>query len=120
MITNDGLNTQATLLIGAFPYIGNGAGSTSEADTDSALESENTLYGSARKAATVSTSPNGIAAWDALFTITGGDVAVREYAIFSAASGGTMLYRRVLLTTRNYTDGDALEIHVVHNHTRGA
>jgi hypothetical protein len=119
MITNDGLNTQATLLIGAFPYIGNGTGPTAEVETDSALESENTLYGSARKAATVSTSSNGISTWDALFTITGGDVSVREYGIFSAASSGTMFYRRVLLTTRNYTDGDALEIHIVHNHARG-
>ncbi|MEN6293570.1 MAG: hypothetical protein ABFD07_16345 [Methanobacterium sp.] len=119
-ITNDGLDTQAALLIEAFPYIANGTGSTAEAETDTALESENALYGAARKAATTSTSSNGISTWYALFAITGGNVSVREYGIFSASSGGTMLYRRVLLAARNYTDGDALELNITHTHARSA
>lgn len=120
MLTNNGLNSEALLLVEAFPYIANGIGSTAEDETDSSLESENTLYGAARKAATVSTSQTGISNWNVLFYITGGAVSVREYGIFSAASGGTMLYRRVLLANRNYTDGDALELNISHTYARSA
>jgi len=116
-ITNAGLDSMATLLIGAYPYVATGTDSTAEVNTDAALGAENTLYGSARKAATTSTSSTGIATWNVLFPFTG-SVTVREIGIFSASSSGTMLYRRVLAANRTYADGDSMEITVTHTYAR--
>lgn len=116
-ITDAGYNSMATLLIGAFPYIANGTDPTAEAYTDTALGAENTLYGSARKAAITATAAIGISTWNAVFYFTN-NVTVREYGIFSASSAGTMLYRRVLSANRNYTDGDSMEVNISHTYAR--
>jgi hypothetical protein len=116
-ITNAGLDGMATLLAAGFPYMANGTDPTAEAYTDTALGAENTLYGSARKAATATPSSVGICEWNATFYFTG-NVTVRETGIFSASSGGTMVYRRVLASNRNYVDGDSMEVNVSHTYAR--
>jgi hypothetical protein len=116
-IPNAGLDAMATLLTGGFPYMANGTDSTAEAYTDTALGVENTLYGAARKAGTASVSSVGICTWNTTFYFTN-NVTVREYGIFSEPSGGTMLYRRVLASNRNYVDGDSMEVNVSHTYTR--
>lgn len=117
IITNAGYDAMATYLATSFPYVANGTDPTSEEYTDTALGSENSANGSARKTATTSTTSVGITEWDAIFYFTG-DVTVRELAIVSASSGGTMLYRRVLASSRDYVDADSMEVHVTHTYTR--
>lgn len=117
-ITNVGLNTMASLIANAFTYIANGIDPTAEAATDTTLGSENTLYGSARKSATVTTSAVGMTTWDSIFYFNG-PVTVREYGIFSASSAGNMLYRRVLSSNRSYVDGDSMEVIINHSFSRG-
>lgn len=113
IITNAGYDAIATLIANAFPYFANGTDPTAENYTDTALGAENTLYGSARKESTRTTTSTGTTNWNTVFYFTN-NVSVREHGIFSASSGGTMLYRRVLASTRNYVDGDSMEVNVTH------
>jgi len=121
-ITDQGLEDMARFLNGVSPpspyiYIANGSDATEESTGHTALGAENTLYGSARKAATCSYTALGISTWNAVFYFTG-DVTVREYGIFNASSGGRMLYRRVLSTYRNYVDADSMEVFISHSYAR--
>lgn len=91
-----------------FVYMAIGSGSTAFTTSNTTLANENTLYGSARKAATCSFVSPATARWTALFSFTG-DVTVREIGLFDAASGGHMLYRRVLSANESYHDGGSME-----------
>lgn len=114
-ITNSGLEYIAKNINGVddneFAYMAIGTDPTSESVSDTALGSENTQYGSARKQATCTYTSPGTAVWNALFSFTG-EVTVREIGIFDAPTGGNLLYRRVLASNRNYSDGDAAEFTV--------
>ena len=89
-----------------FVYIATGSGSTAFSVLDTALASENTLYGSARKTATCSFISPATARWNALFNFTG-DVDVREYGLFDASD--RLMYRHVMSSTEDYHDGGSLE-----------
>jgi hypothetical protein len=110
IVTDKGLEYIAKLINGVsvdgFCYMATGTGSGVELYADTALGSENTLYGSARTLATCTYLATGNAKWDATFNFTG-DVTVREIGIFN--SNGDMLYRRLLSGNRYYHDGDAGE-----------
>lgn len=100
-----------------FGYMATTADATAFSDSDTALVAENTLYGSARKAATCTFVAPGTARFNALFSFTG-DVTVRAIAIFSELTGGIMLYKRVLAENENYHDGGAMEYTVNVNFVR--
>lgn len=106
MLTKIGLEYIAKNTCGltsnAFPYFALGAGSTAESEDDTALASENTLYGAARKIASCSFSSPATAIWTATFAFSG-DVTVREYGIFDDANH--MLARVVLDENNYYHDG---------------
>jgi hypothetical protein len=108
VVTNVGLEYLAKNANGVadteFLYMALGTGSTAASATDTALGSENTLYGSARKQATCTYSATGIATWEALFSFTG-NVTVREIGIFDASN--RLLYRRVLADNKPYSDAMA-------------
>jgi hypothetical protein len=108
MITNTGLEYIAKNTCGlssnAFIYFATGAGSTDESADDTALASENTLYGSARKIATCTFTSPSTAIWTATFAFTG-DVTVREYGIFD--DGGHLLARKVLSENQYFHDTGA-------------
>ncbi len=108
MITNTGLEFIAKNTCGvssnAFTYFATGAGSTAESADDTALASENTLYGSARKIATCTFSSPSTAIWEATFAFTG-DVTVREYGIFD--DSGNLLARKVLTENQYFHDTGA-------------
>lgn len=118
-ITEDGFDVMAYFLSDGFAYVANGTGTTAEAITDTALVTENTLYGAARKlaAVTFSSDGTGTTTWNVLFSFTGA-VTVREYGIFSSDAGGTMLYRRLLSANRTYADGDSMELTITHTFAR--
>jgi hypothetical protein len=121
--SDKGLESMARMINGvsapaAFTRIANGTGSTAEANNQTALVTENTLYGAARKVATCTFTSPATATWDALFSFTG-NVTVRELGIFNAASSGDMLYRRLLASNRSYVDGDSMEVIITHTFARG-
>jgi hypothetical protein len=93
----------------AFTYIGTGTGATAAASTDTTLETENTLYGASRAAATCTFASPGTSQWSYNFVFTD-SVTIREVGIFNAASGGDMLLRNVLSENKTFTDGEAVEI----------
>lgn len=115
MITNKGLEFLAKLPLGLadaeFVWFATGTGANEESADDTELGSENTLYGFARKQATVSYSDTGIGTWNVIFSSTGSNY-VREYGIFDSSSGGNLLYRKVLDETVPYPNGRAAEFTV--------
>jgi hypothetical protein len=122
-ISDLGIDAMARMLNGvsapaAFTYMANGSGATAENFTQTQLVSENSLSGSARKAATCTFTSPGTSTWVATWYITG-NVTIREFGIFNASSTGTMLYRRVLEANRSLVDGDSIESTVVHIFQRG-
>lgn len=122
IVTNAGLDALAYILVDTFAYMATGTGTTTESPIDTTLESENTLYGSARKLSTTtySSDGSGTSTWNAFFVFTD-TVVVREYGIFSndyGVSGDVMLYRCVLAANRTYGDGESLEITVTHSFGR--
>jgi len=114
-ITNTGLEYISKILNGLadneFTYIALGTDSTAEATSNTSLGAENTTLGAARKQATCTYISPGTASFNVLFSFSG-NVTVREIGIFDAASGGNLLYRRVVAANRNYSDGDAAEFTV--------
>lgn len=122
VVTNDGIEAMARMLNGvsppaAFTYIATGTGATAPLATDTALESENTLNGSARAAATCSFSSPGTSQWTYNFVFSG-TVIIREVSVQNAASGGTMLLRGVLSENKTFTDGEAVEITITNTMVR--
>lgn len=122
VISDGGVEATARMLNGvsppaAFTYIATGTGATAASPTDTALEAENTLNGSARAAVTCSFSSPGTSQWTHNFVFNG-TVIIREVAVLNAASGGTMLLRGVLSENKTFTDGEAVEITITNTMVR--
>jgi len=122
VITNAGIEAVARMLNGvsppaAFTYIATGTGATAAAATDTALEAENTLYGSARAAATCSFSSPGTSQLTYNFVFNG-TVIIREVSVQNASSGGDMLLRGVLSENKTFSDGEAVEITITNTMVR--
>lgn len=110
ILTNAGKVAAAKLLNGVdsvptFTYIAIGSGSTAEAATQTQLVTEITANGGARAAATCSYVASNTAKWEKEFTFTG-NVTIREFGVFSASSGGTMLVRHLLAADKAYVNGE--------------
>ncbi len=122
MITNKGLEFISKLPVGladaSFVWFATGTGANEETAEDLTLGSENTLYGFARKQANVTYSSTGVISWNVIFASTG-DITVREYGIFDSASGGNLLYRKVLDANASYASGTAAEFTVNFTFARG-
>jgi len=103
--------------IAAFTYMATGSGTTDESTSQTALIAENSSYGAARAAATCTYETLGISKWVHTFTFTGA-VTIGELAIFNAASSGTMLMRHKLAATKNYSDGESVEITLTNTSSR--
>lgn len=95
-----------------FDHVAVGIGSTSPVAGDTALESEITTGGGARKTATgtriTSSTTNDTAQLVVTFTFTA-TFAVTESGVFNASSGGDMLARQTF-TAINVISGDSIEI----------
>lgn len=122
VITNTGIEATARMLNGVSPpapftYISTGTGATPALATDTTLEAENTLNGSARAAAACSFSSPGTSQWTHNFVFSG-TVIIREVAVQNAASGGIMLLRGVLSENKTFTDGEAVEITITNTMVR--
>ncbi len=99
IITNVGLQYIAKLINGVvtdfFDYMAIGTGTTAEAATDTALQAE--VSGSlARALATLNYEADYKAKFEKTWTYTGTIIAITEWGIFDAASGGNMLARQVI------------------------
>lgn len=117
LITDAGLPGMASRCNGdgaeaAFTYIALGTGTTAANVADTALETEATLYGLARAAATVSRvttdTTNDTARLVKTFSVTG-TAAVTESGVLNAASAGTLLARQVF-SAINVVNGDSLQV----------
>ena len=100
IVTLAGLQYAAKILNGVstdlFIYLATGSGSTAEAESQTALVSENTASGMGRAEATCSYVADYTMHWEYEWTNnSAGDVTIREIAIFDAASNGHMLIRHV-------------------------
>ena len=98
----------------AFDYIAIGIGNTAASHTDTALGSEITTYGGARRGVvgtqTTTTYTNDTAQLVTTFTFTSGAAfAVTEAGVFNAASGVTLLCRQVFAAV-NVVAGDTLQV----------
>lgn len=95
-----------------FNYIAIGIGTTAAAVTDTTLQSEITTNGGQRAAATVTqvttTIANDTTQLDYTFVFTG-SFSVSETGVLNAASGGTLLNRKVF-TAYPVISGDRLRI----------
>jgi len=94
----------------AFTYMANGSGDNVEATDRTALETENTLYGSERVAATCTNESDTTAVWNKVFTASGGSVTIREVGIFDAASAGNMVLIHVYASNKTIDDGESIDI----------
>lgn len=121
-ITDVGIEATARLINGvsaptSFTYLATGTSSTAESTGDTALGSENTLYGSARAAATCGYISPGISTWVKLFAFSG-SVTIREIGIFNASSNGSLFIRHVLADNKTYSDGESVEITITNTTAR--
>ena len=116
-ITNAGLNEFCGLIgnVGSKTAplaLATGSGSTAFSASQTALVSENTLYGSVRTAAdsvtqATTTVTNDTLRFVKVWTISGGTVTVREIGVFNATpSGGTMVARTVLGADKTVATGE--------------
>ena len=116
VITNTGKAAMANRLIGstdaAFTYLALGTGTTTEAATDTALESEITDSGLARTSATTSrvttTVTNDSARLEYTWTATASK-AVTECGVFNASSSGTMLGHKVF-SAKNVASWETINV----------
>lgn len=115
--TNAGLAGVASRINGAggeavFTYIAIGTGTTAPSASDTALQSEITTGGGARKSGTVSrettTVTNDTATVQATFNFTA-SFNVSEAGLFNASTGGTMLSRDTF-SAIPVASGDSLQI----------
>jgi len=95
-----------------FDYIAIGTGTTSPTPSDTALEAE-VIRKAAAGSRTTTVYTNDTAKWVATFSSADGLTGthdITELGVFNAASGGTMLFRKVFTAkTVNWDDGDTLE-----------
>jgi hypothetical protein len=115
LVTNAGKTAIAQRIgglggVNAFTYIAIGSGTTAEAVTDTALETEIVANGGERGVATVSLVTtdvtNDTLKLELLFTFTG-SVAVSETGVLNAGSGGVLLNHKVF-PVKNMVSGDTL------------
>lgn len=116
-VVNDGLEYLARycaqITVGSFKWIATGSGSTAEANDQTALVTENTLYDFERCEATCSYEADYKTKWTVTLTANGGTVTVREIAIFNQlAVGGKMLLRHVLGADKTVDDDESIQITV--------
>lgn len=102
----------------AFTALATGSGSTAEATGQTALVTENTLSGLARKAATISTPAAGKTLWSATWTASADSLTVREAGIFATAAG--MLMRHVYAADIALNTDDTITIRLEYEQTRAA
>lgn len=113
-ITTKGIETSARMIANispaaAFTYLATGSGSGAESASDTALGTENTLYGAERVAATCSFTAPGTISWVNLFSFSG-SVTIRELGIFNAAAAGDMFLRILLNSNKTYEEGNSAQI----------
>jgi len=112
MITTAGLAVVATLSgntsTADFAWIAYGSGATAETAGETALVTE-----IGRVAATITTSsilkPNDTVKFSANVTVTAAGT-VAEIGVFTAATGGTMLQRKLLVPSLTYKINDTLSL----------
>ena len=109
---NKGLEYDAKLLCGIstapMKYMANGTGSTAEGNAQTALVTENTTGGMARKEATVAYEADYKCIWEATWTASGAQV-VREIAVLdTATSGGNMNLRHVYAANKTLADAESI------------
>ena len=108
-ITNIGKETAARMIANVSPadpfiYMATGTGSGAESTSDTALGTENTLYGAERAEATCSFTAPGTIQWQYLFSFSD-NVTIRELGVFNAATAGDMFLRILLTNNKNYEEG---------------
>lgn len=110
-IVDKGLEIKAKLLNGLhtlpFQYMGLGSSSTAEATNQTALVTEHTTGGAARKAATCGYETGFKSVWSAAFAFTA-TLTIAEVGIFDAASGGNMYSRHVFGTPKTVENGETI------------
>ena len=121
-LVDAGLSAVAQMINGSgtiapFTYMATGSGTTEESTSQTALIAENTLYGSARAQATCTYETLGISKWVHTFTFTN-NLTVGELGIFNNSSAGTMLMRHKLAATKNYSNGESVEITLTNTSSR--
>ncbi len=108
---NRHLGAGLTPASGRMRYLAVGSGSTALAKTQTALVTEITTGGLARKEATVTldteTTTDDTVKLEATWSVTGTQ-AVREAGVFSLASGGTMWLRQLFASVLNLVATDTL------------
>jgi hypothetical protein len=108
-ITTKGIETAARMIANvspaaAFTYMATGTGSAAESASDTALGTENTLYGAERAAATCTFTAPGTIQWQNLFSFSD-NVTIRELAIFNDPTAGDMYLRIRLANNKDYEEG---------------
>ena len=121
-LVDAGLSAVAQMINGSgtidpFTYMATGSGTTEESTSQTALIAENTLYGSARAQATCTYETLGISKWVHTFTFTN-NLTVGELGIFNNSSAGIMLMRHKLAATKNYSNGESVEITLTNTSSR--
>lgn len=112
-LVNAGLEYLAKLMVGVstnpFKYIALGSGTTDEAITQTALDTEITTFGGSRALGTGSYEADykGVCAKTFSFT---GNLSINECGLFDAASTGNMAIRHKFSTTRSVVNGDSIAI----------
>jgi hypothetical protein len=108
-ITNKGKETATRMVANVSPaapftYMAIGTGSAAESASDTALGTENILYGAERAAATCSFTAPGTITWQHLFSFSD-NVIIRELGIFNDPTAGDMFLRILLANNKNYEEG---------------
>ncbi|HQJ88725.1 MAG TPA: hypothetical protein PLY91_09320 [Methanoregulaceae archaeon] len=110
-ITDKGLECKAKLLNGVsttpFIYIALGSSNTPEATNQTALGSELTTGGAARKVATCGYESGYKSVWSAAFSFTD-TLTIYEVGIFDEGSGGNMYSRHVFSMPKNVENGETI------------
>jgi hypothetical protein len=115
-VTDKGIEVISKLINGVgtnhLTYLANGSGSGAEAVGNTALTTENTLYGSARAAATCTNESNTTAVWYKKWTASGGSITVREVGVFDddGDPAGNMAIRHVYASNKVIDAGESIEI----------
>lgn len=120
-ITTVGLGAIAKMIAGVTPpdpftYLATGSGSTVESEDDTALATENTLYGAERAAAVCEYIGANTIRWSRLIEFSG-DVTIQEIGIFNAAAAGDMIIRVLLAAAVAFVSSDQVEISITHTMT---
>lgn len=102
-----------------FTYMANGTGSTAEGNAQTALVTENTTGGMARKVADVAYEADYKCTWEATWTASGAQV-VREIGIFDGVVPGNMLIRHVYAANKTLADAEQIICRLRYTQSRAA